>query len=389
MKEDSKKILLLTPHFYPELISTGKFNTELALALQKQEHKISVLCYHPLYPEWQIQPSEEQLKGIRIKRMGRSVKFPNNQFLRRLVLEVSFALNTALHIRKIAKRVDYVLPIFPPSLAFFLIKGFLPQKTKTVGIIHDLQQIHLQQKTGLIHKILSVVINTVERKSFRSCNRLIFLSREMRDKASELYYLRKENTLVQYPFITLNEKFEIGAIKVLDPNKINITYSGALGEKQNPVKLYEFFNYASDKLENAEFHIFSKGNIFSQLKGMNTNAKIKFHELVPNKNLGALYKQSEVQIVPQKEGTSSGSLPSKLPNLLISGVKTLLITDPGSELYHFYKNNDLSEVATSWDYSVLLKALEKIIKVEIDVDNQKVVAKKFFTIDKMIEKILE
>ena len=42
-----KKIVLISPFFYPEPISTGKFNTDFALKLQEEGHQVTVLCSHP------------------------------------------------------------------------------------------------------------------------------------------------------------------------------------------------------------------------------------------------------------------------------------------------------------------------------------------------------
>ena len=40
--------------FSPELISTGKYNTDLAIQIQKQNCQVKV-CVHPLYPDWKPQ----------------------------------------------------------------------------------------------------------------------------------------------------------------------------------------------------------------------------------------------------------------------------------------------------------------------------------------------
>ena len=136
------------------------------------------------------------------------------------------------------------------------------------------------------------------------------------------------------------------------------------------------------------FHFFSEGSEINKLKKINNNPKIYFHNLVKKENLEELYQKSDIQIIPQKEGTSKGSLPSKLPNLLASNCKILLITDFGSELSLFFKENELDLVVTSWNNNILINALKVISKKEIDYNHQKKIAKKFFTIDRMIDKVL-
>ena len=47
-----QQILIVSPFFYPELISTGKANQHLAEAFVAEGHGVTVVCSHPLYPTW-------------------------------------------------------------------------------------------------------------------------------------------------------------------------------------------------------------------------------------------------------------------------------------------------------------------------------------------------
>jgi hypothetical protein len=210
----------------------------------------------------------------------------------------------------------------------------------------------------------------------------------MKNEAKKLYNLADEKLEVQYPFITIKDEITNDLESLFDPKKINIVYSGALGEKQNPMQLLNFFSEASKKIENTIFHFFSEGETIMKLKELNKNNRILFHNLVDEDNLEELYSKSFVQIIPQKENTSKGSLPSKLPNLLASGCKVLVITDANSDIDFFFINNDLDALATSWNNEVLIEKLIFLIHKQVDVAHQKAVAKKNFTMDEMILKIL-
>ncbi len=210
----------------------------------------------------------------------------------------------------------------------------------------------------------------------------------MKEQAKELYALQENKLEVQYPFITIKDKRTNDLEHLFDKEKKHVVYSGALGEKQNPVRLFDFFDQASVSTKNTIFHFFSRGDTFNKLKKMNTNSRIHFHGLVEKEHLEELYHKSDVQIIPQKEGTSKGSLPSKLPNLLASDCKVFLITDDNSELKRLFKNNNLDFVVTSWNIKELVNSLIILIDKPIDFCHQKAVAKNFFTIDKMILKLL-
>ena len=210
----------------------------------------------------------------------------------------------------------------------------------------------------------------------------------MKQEAQKIYKLNSNKLRVQYPFVNINPTKTKRLKDIFDKDKINIVYSGALGDKQNPKKLYNFFNEASIKDVKKVFYIFSEGAIFKKLKKQNKNNNIKFYNLVKKDNLEELYNLSTVQIVPQKENTSKGSLPSKLPNLLASRCKILVITDANSEIESIFTSNNLNEICTSWNLNYLIDSLNNLLKKDIDFSHQQKVAKELFSLKSMISEIL-
>ncbi|WP_299618799.1 glycosyltransferase [uncultured Tenacibaculum sp.] len=389
MINNQLNITIISPFFFPEPISTGKFNTEMALALKEKGHHVRVLCFHPFYPSWKISRSSEQIDGIEIIRGGSFLCLPNNATLRRVILETSFSLFILRNILKLRKNTDIIIPVFPPSLAFYITQFFLKKNTKKAGMVHDLQEIYANQKTSIISKIIAKSIHFVEKGCYKSCDSLIFLSQEMKDFAKEIYDLPDYKLKVQYPFITINSENFTNDLEIILPNTHkHIVYSGALGEKQNPKGLYNLFDFCSEQLNGVMFHIFSQGNHFEELKEKNNNNKIKFHALVPKKNIEELYRRSDIQIVPQLAGTSKGSLPSKLPNLLVSGVNVVCITDEGSEIELLFKKNNFKTIVSSWDTEKIKDIFETLLKDDFNKSGQIEISKKLFLIDSMIDKIL-
>ncbi|WP_439131143.1 glycosyltransferase [Polaribacter sp.] len=386
--KNSKNILIISPFFYPEPISTGKFNTDFAVGLKDLGHNVKILCYHPLYPTWKINKTKAKINNIEIIRGGKFLWFSKKPFLRRFILELSYAFFILRKIKTSQKNIDIIIPVFPPSLAFFSIIPLLKKNIQKVGMVHDLQEFYSEEKKGLVFKVLQAIIHKTEKKCYNSCNKLIFLSNEMRNESEKIYGLKNTKLEVQYPFITIKNQFTNDLEHIFDDAKRHIVYSGALGEKQNPEGLYDFFDKATLSIDNSIFHFFSEGEEFNKLKQKNNNPKILFHNLVKKENLEELYLKSDVQIIPQKTGTSKGSLPSKLPNLLASECKVFLITDSNSELEKLFKEYSLSFVSTNWENETLIKNLKKLLNEKIDFEHQNKVARNIFTIDKMIEKIL-
>lgn len=391
MNSPKKKILFLSPFFYPELISTGKFNSDIVIALRDNGYKVTVICSHPIYPKWIVKKSTAQLKGINIIRGGGYLKYSKKPLIRRLILELWFTLYVLKNVHNFRKKIDVIIGVIPPSLAFYFSIPYIGKNVKKIAIIHDLQEVYSKKKKGLINRLINFFIHNVEGKTIRNFDKVIFLSNEMKETAKDYYKLSVQKLYVQYPFSTLKSNNLTNDLnEVLPIDKINIVYSGALGEKQNPKGVYDFFNFASQEMHNVLFHFFSQGQIFENLKITNKNDKIKFHDLVPRENIEELYRRSSVQLIPQLPNTSLGSLPSKLPNLLASGCKILFITDSNSEIEYLFKKYNLNKVITSWDNDIILQSLRELLNQKTcNIKNQQRVAEELFSIDSMVKTILD
>jgi hypothetical protein len=384
-----KKIVLISPFFYPEPISTGKFNTDFALKLQQEGHQVTVLCSHPFYPEWKTRYSSEKLDGINIIRGGQKIKYSKKTSLRRVVLEIWYAFFILRNIKKHQNKIDIIIPVFPPSLAFYCASFFIKKEIKKIGIIHDLQIIYSSQKKGFLNKMITFFIKRVEKSCFKNCDTLIFLSEEMKKVALNIYKISKSKCQVQFPFTTIIDKPLSDNLKnILPNNQHNIVYSGALGEKQNPNELLDVYDYISKNISNTICYFFSQGPIFEELNKVNSNKMIQFHPLVRKEDVQELYARSSIQIVPQSPNTSKGSLPSKLPNILASGTKILVITDKNSELEKLFNDFNLHKVLTTWDKKIITSTIKELLEKEYDFNRHKKIAQKLFNINSLIEKIV-
>lgn len=366
-----KKVLIISPFFSPELISTGKYNTDLAIQMHKQNLEVGVLCSHPLYPDWKPQKSIQMIEGVEIIRGGSWLRYPKNPILRRLVLEFWFFFFTVTNISKL-RSSDAIVAILPPS--FFMLATYLvSSKTKIIGIIHDLQTIHLNINGSKSKKLLLKLIKFVERVGFSRCDKLIYLSKEMQKEASIEYNLDISNSEIVYPPLTIDDFTCNGRLdESLDSKYINVVYSGALGEKQNPQGIFDIANQLVTLNHNVRFLFFSSGPEYIKLKRINTNERIIFNGLVDSENLGELLIRSDIQIVPQALNTSKGSLPSKVPNILLSGSMLYAITDKNSELQELLSAQKGCVVSNTWNVKKNVDLLNSLInKLPLKYDRSK------------------
>ena len=383
MNNTQRRVLIISPFFYPEPISTGKYNTDLALSLAKQGHKVHVWCFHPFYPDWKISKSDQQLENIFIKRGGLKLYFFGKQLLDRIILETAFFYFVAKQKTKNKKTFDNVIFVSPPSLSIFLLKTFKKAKQKVI-IVHDLQFIHLESKI----KSLAKIVFWFEKKFLGYATKVIFLSTEMKNYFDFSRNKRDVKTFVQLPFVNI-KKNQLD--KLLLKQGVNIVYSGALGAKQSPYKLMSLFDYVAKKEPDWNFYVISSGAHFKLIKGKNKKKNIHFMPLVRVEELYQLYNESTIQIIPQAAGSSAGSLPSKLPNLIFSKTKILAITDSNSDLEVMLNKYPNSKVINNWEEKLFYESVRVLVKQKTYDSSKETdeICTDYFSIDSLIDKITQ
>lgn len=358
------KLLVFSPFFYPEVISTGKYNSILARALAERGVPIEVVTSHPFYPAWRPVRWSGEFDSFSVHRGGAWVRYPSSILLRRLVLELWFSYHAVCRAWVGREDLMTAVGVFPPSLFFVLLKILLPRSAKKIGIVHDLQGILGLSGSGFGQRLLYQVVRAVEKSAFRSCDKLIFLSHSMAKTAVKEYGLDAEKVMVCYPFVTVSGNRKEGAnlVGLFPPEARHVVYSGALGKKQNSFRLYEFFRDCAPELPDVHFHFFSGGPIFEELKNAHNAAavgRIHFHDLVKDVDLEELYARSTLQLIPQSEVGSNACLPSKLPNILAAGCAVLAICEQGSELAKIIEQSGTGIVAYSWERNALSAKLKE------------------------------
>ncbi len=362
-----RNVLLISPFFYPEKISTGKYNTFVARELIDRGFKVDVVTMFPFYPKWKIEKSSPPFDGARVYRYGTWLRFPKSQILRRLVLEVSFTILLLKHFLTNKGNHGTVILIFPPVL-FNLFLSKRLAKSRTIGIIHDVQGIMAKTKNSSLRNWISTLIARIERKSYEKTDILICLSNSMKQSITSSYKIDPKKTKVFYPFISTKDIDPSNCYsrleKMFNKDARHIVYSGALGEKQRPEFLLKIFEELCRRNSDIHCHFFSNGPSFESLKDLISSGlrnRILCHDLVDESDLSELMYRSDIQIIPQAPGTGAGAFPSKLPNLLAHGTPIFAICDENSELANILKEVKSAHTISNWNISIAADEIESFI----------------------------
>lgn len=391
------KILLLSPYFYPEIISTGRYNTILAEALVAIGAEITIITSHPFYPAWKPVYSDAAPDNVSIIRGGGWVRYPSIPLLRRAVVELWFAFHVWWTILRKRCNPDLIVSVFPPVF-FFCCKRLLPRSCRKVGIIHDYQGILGFRKKGVLSRAIQWLVKKVESKAFDSCDLVVVLSQSMAQLGRTEYGIGDDKLRVVYPFVSLRGKKSNGEnlADVFPSEYDHIVYSGALGQKQNSFGLYHFFCAAALRVPHARFHIFSEGPVFERLCGIYESDPVpgvKLHTLVSDTDLEELYARSTVQVIPQGKGVAEACLPSKLPNILASGCAPFVICEREGELGEIVQRYNGMWVS-EWDQEVLVTCLIKFLQAlkregrEVRKAAALQLARQEFSIEKLLNAVL-
>lgn len=357
------RLLLVSPFFYPEPISSGKYNTCLLKALVENGIQADVICFHPMYPDWRPIPSNAGMAGLNIYRGGAWARYPKGSLLRRFVLECAFGSYVLSHAGRI-KHYSKIIAVIPPMLFLPILWITAKRKTKIFTIVHDLQGIMAGVGVSRGRQAVTRLVRFLEKIILRCCHRVIVLSNGMANFLSESYSLPRSKMTVCWPFVTV-DTCDAGnrLAHLFAADKKHVVYAGGLGHKHCPKEMVSFLYYLAMKRRDVVCHVFSGGPLFDALsKDKNwKNDRLIFHDLVSDRDLCELYLRSHIQIIPEKVGFSEGAVPSKLSNLLATGVPILYIGDENSDVWRLIRDCNAGMCCDSWDFDRLSDLANKLL----------------------------
>lgn len=359
----SRRILILSPFFFPEPISTGRYNTHLAEYLRDAGSAVTVACSHPVYPDWVVRRTDRDLPSVKAYRGGTLVRYPTSTLARRMVLELWFSWHAVRVVLAVRREVDWVVAVFPPSLFLSAAMALAPRGVRALGIVHDLQGSYAARLDSRVGRWIRAAVLYVERRAFRRCEQLVFLSEAMRERAILEYGLPAARCTVAYPSATVIDAPDTPVPAPLQATGVaHVVYSGALGTKQDPDGLVELMVQLAQLRTDVRCHIFSRGPVFDRLRmSQSPGGPVQFHDLVDEEQLAGMYRHSAVQIISEERGASQGSLPSKLSNILWMGVPVFCITDADSELARLVVGSGLGTVDSTFHLASQVRALEDLL----------------------------
>lgn len=363
------EFLIVALNFHPETIGAGKYNGDIARALVRRGHHVTVVTTAPYYPRWEISDGYSgRSYRVDIVEKVNVIRCPlwvprNPNGIGRLVHMCSYGISSlpaALH--QGWKHSDLVLSIAPTLLS--APSALLASRIARAKSWLHIQDFELDTALNLdmlpSARPLRWLMKAVEGWIMQRFDRVSSISRAMVERAA-LKGVPKDRLELLPNWVDTDRIFPEGCRRELfdiPHDKIVAMYSGNLGQKQGLLSLLAVARQLESE-EDLHFVICGEGSMRRQIKRAAAEHKnVQFLPLQPEARLNDLLNAADMHLLPELAGASDLLLPSKLGGMLASGKPTIASAVAGSEIDRIVQGAGF--VVPAGDVSGMARAIRRL-----------------------------
>jgi colanic acid biosynthesis glycosyl transferase WcaI len=314
MTEPSRDVLMITQYYWPELIGSGPYCTELAESLADAGWQVRVFTSRPHYPEGVVPESyrdggrdREGHNGVTIERVD-PWRPERRGALGRMAGELIFLMRglAALASGRIG-RSPQVVSLCPSLLAVLLGR--------------------IACRRGGRH----VVMRAAERWVLNGVDIVFVLSGQMRDR------LRQQGVTVPIEVLPIwVDADRIQPVERPAEGPAIVLYSGNLGRKQALDQVLGLAEILQRRGSEVRVVIRGQGG---EARRLNEEAvrralsNVEFRPLLPADRLSEGLAEGDVHLVPQDGNAADYAVPSKIYGIMAAGRPFVATARPGSHLW--------------------------------------------------------
>jgi glycosyltransferase involved in cell wall biosynthesis len=358
-----EEILIISNYYPPEKGAAANRIEQLALKLNQNNYKVSVICPLGNYPKGELFPEykgkfsvTENRDNIAVKRLWIYPSVSKNLVVRIIsVLSFSLSLFFYLLFKKTPQKVVVQSP--PLLLSFISVFVLSLKKKKIILNISDLWPLAAIELKALKENSFSHKFSLfLERFIYKKATLIIGQSNEIITHITSLFPLKECYLYRNFP----DHKIENFDLKLEENQPIKIFYAGLLGIAQGVYELCEKIDLNG---LNIELHLFGDGAEKSQIEALISSEKGKnifFHGMMERNDLHEKLKTFDIAIVPLKVRIY-GSVPSKIFEYGALGFPILYFG--GGEGETIVEENNMGWIASVENYEQLNHEIQKISKM--------------------------
>jgi colanic acid biosynthesis glycosyl transferase WcaI len=374
-------ILVLCPHFAPDVAPTGEVMSRIVVELAARGHHLHVVTALPWYQHHAIEPGwdgqlvrTERIGWGRITRVHPVPTDKRNIPARALAFGGFTALATVVGVAT-RFRPDVVLAMSPPLTLG--TAGWAVARMRRVPFVFNIQDVFPDVAIELGHLKDSRVIRAakwLERTTYRSANAVTVLSDDLADNVRDkLHESDPGSSRVKViPNFVDTEWIRPGPIENAYRvehglvGKRVVMYAGNVGMSQT---LDLVIDAAVDLAHDPDVVFVVNGGgvarpeLERRARGL-TN--VRFVDMQPKERLSEVLAAADVHVVPLRRGLAWSSVPSKLYSILAAGRPLVASIDAGTEVARTLDRAGAGLAVPPEDPEAFTKAIRRLLDDEGD-----------------------
>lgn len=337
-------VLFVSRYFWPELIGSAPFSTDIADWLTRHDRATTVVSGLPHYPESAVFPAyrdghcrREMIGSTTVERL--CVGAPRaSSVVSRIFNEAEFMLRglAALATGRIARH-PMVLALCPSILSVALGVAARQSDGICVAIVHDIQS-GLAEKLGMVGGGgMARVMRACERAILNRTDLVIVLSPEMKDQLHRIG--------VSVPIEVVPLWVDTDLIKPLEPVSrpaVKVLYSGNLGRKQGLGQIVALAEQLATYRPDIEIILRGNGSQGPEISAEIARRQldnIRVTQLQPHEALTTALAVGDIHLVPQNPEAAAFAVPSKVFNIMAAGRPFVATALPGTVLWQLQRDS--------------------------------------------------
>ncbi len=388
-------LLVLCPHFAPDLAPTGEVMTSIATELTRRGHRLHIVTSLPWYQHTRIEPGWEG-KSVRREevewgRITRVNPFPTDKAnipARALAFAGFTALSGALALAGQPARPDAVLAMSPPLTLG--AAGWAAARRWRVPYVFNIQDVFpdVAVEVGAItNPQVIAAASWLERWSYRHADAVTVLSDDLRDNlvakiegsvADPVDRIRVVPNFVDTERIrpadpeggTYRAEFGLVGKKV-------VMYAGNVGFSQSLDLVLAAARALADRPEVA-FVINGGGSARADLQAEAAGLpNVTFVGYQPKERLPEVLAAADIHVVPLRRGLARSSVPSKTYSILAAGRPVVASVDEGTEVARVVERAGAGLAVPPDDPGAFTAAITKMLDAPVQAEEMGRAARAF------------
>ncbi|MDQ3766440.1 MAG: glycosyltransferase family 4 protein [Actinomycetota bacterium] len=365
------RLVVVAPHFEPDVAPTGEVVTRLVHELAARGHHIEVLTALPWYRNHHIEPGYEgrlvRLEDTpwgRITRVNPFATSDKRNLLKRGAAFMGFsAVASALGAR--GEPVDAVLAVSPPLTLG--AAGYAIARARKASFVFNIQDVYpdVAVELGVLKSRFIIEAATLlERFCYARADKVTVLSDELKDNVGAKTDPAKVRVI---PNFVDTDWIKPGPIENgyraefgLQGKKV-VMYAGNVGLSQSMGMVLDSA-MALEYDRDIVFVINGGGAVLEEVaRRARLLPNVRLVGMQPAARLPQVLGAADVHLVPLKRGLARSSVPSKVYSILAAGRPLVASVDEGSEVALLVERANAGVAVAPGDAEALTKAIKRLI----------------------------